>query len=136
MNPDKLLSIIADTTVMIAQTKPANVGTRFGDRVDVHYATVGVDKAKAEQHRTAFRAIVDKWDEPGQLAGPSSYVPIAAALGGRDAALLFFALGQVLGIWTVSTPASRGSFKAEAQRAADAGFVLCSGYPPFMPGPT
>lgn len=98
------------------------------EKVDLHFVTIAVDKAKAEARRGDLIDILNSWPDPERLAGGPSYIDVGATIGDQGAAFLLFALGKVLGIWNVITPALLGATGAEADRCAGMGFIMCSGY--------
>lgn len=100
------------------------------EMVDVEFMVVGVDKAKAETRRAELRAILDAWPQPERLAGGPSYIEVGGVIGDQGAAFLLFALGKVLGLWGLITPASMGITGPDAREMAGAGFVMITGYRP------
>ena len=93
--------------------------------VDMHFVRVAVDRDKAE----GVRQVVTDWCDayPRLSAGPS-YIEVGAEIGDQGIALKLFAVGQVLGLWTVITPETMGITGADADRMAGNGFVMCTGY--------
>lgn len=91
---------------------------------------IGVDRAKAESYREPLIGLLNAYPDPAQLAGGPSYIHVGGVIGDQGAAFCLFALGQVLGLWTVITPATMGFTGAEARDMAGAGFVMISGYRP------
>jgi hypothetical protein len=98
-------------------------------KVDCVFIVVGVDKPAAEQRKDELVAILQNYPEPPRLAQGSSYIEIGAWIGSQDAALRLFALGEVLGLWRVITPALFGMSGDEAREAAGVGFIMVSGFP-------
>lgn len=96
--------------------------------VDMHFVAVAVNKAKAEKRRGELIALLNDYPEPGQLAGGPSYIGVGGVIGDQGLAFELFALGKVLGIWDVITPATFRMTGAEADRAAGAGYIMCTGY--------
>lgn len=97
------------------------------EKVDLHFITIGVDKAKAEERRADLLAILNDWPDD-TLAGGPSYITAGGILGDQGAALQLFALGKALGIWSIITPQTLGFEGEEADQAAGAGYVMCTGY--------
>jgi hypothetical protein len=63
-------------------------------------------------------------------AGPS-YIELGAWLGDQTMALMFMALGEVLGFWKIISPTTLGvKDPAVAGDMAGRGFVMISGYNP------
>lgn len=99
------------------------------EKVDVHFMTVGVDRARAEAHRVELIEILDRYPEHRLADGPS-YIEVGGVIGDQGAALRLFALGQVLGFWTVITPATLGITGVDGDKLAGMGMVMTSGYKP------
>lgn len=100
------------------------------EKVDVEFEVIGVDKAIAEKHRSELTAILNEYPAPDRLAGGPSYIEVGGVLGSQSAAFQLFALGKVLGLWILITPASMGFTGAEARELAGSGFVMITGYRP------
>lgn len=98
------------------------------EKVDMEFVTIGVDKAKAEQHRTELISILNQYPNPVRLAGGPSYIEVGAEIGDQAAAFQLFALGKVLGLWDVITPATMGFTGVEARQMAGSGFVMMTGF--------
>lgn len=98
------------------------------ERVDLEFLVIGVNKAAAEKHRAEFISILNEYPQPDRLAGGPSYIEVGAEIGDQGAAFQLFALGKVLGIWDVITPATMGFTGAVAQQMAGAGMVMMTGY--------
>ena len=98
------------------------------EKVDLHFITVGVEKAAAERHRAELMSILETYPEPERLAGGPSYIEVAAAVGDQGAALQLFALGYTLGLWTIITPERLGISGAEATEMAGRGLVMITGF--------
>lgn len=107
--------------------------------VDVHFFMVSVDRAAAESHRGEFIAVCEAWPidptyEPeNRLTEGPSFIELGAQIGtfmGQQDAMRLMALGQVLGAWTVISPATFGLSREDpqAQQMAGAGYVMVSGY--------
>jgi hypothetical protein len=103
------------------------------ERVDVHFIVVGVDVEAARARESDLKQILSEYPNPGRLAGGPSYIELGAEIGSQGAALRLFALGKVLGLWSVITPESFGMLGEEAARAAGAGYVMCTGWKPAVP---
>ena len=97
-------------------------------KVDGHFIVVGVNKEKAEAARDEVVEILRDYPEPERLAGGPSYIEIGGVLGDQQEAFLLFALGKVLGLWSVITPATLGFSGPEADQLAGAGMVNMSGF--------
>lgn len=97
--------------------------------VDVHFMVIGVDKAKAEEHKAELLDFLNnEYPEPERLEGGPSYIEVGANIGDQGAAMSLFALGQVLGLWQVITPATLHITGPDADRLAGSGMVMMSGY--------
>jgi hypothetical protein len=98
------------------------------EKVDCHFVIVAIHKQRAAREREEFIQIMTTYPRPERLAGGPSYVEVGAEIGSQEAALQMFALGQVLGLWKVITPASFGITGPEADAAAGNGLVMISGF--------
>lgn len=147
MNLDRLYQILRETTVQLrkgAEVEERRVGNvqvtevyamphdaqaKNGIvKVDCHFIVVGVDKAKAEQHKGELVAILKTYSQPDRLAGGPSYIEVGAEIGDQGAAFQLFALGKVLGLWDIITPEKLGFTGPEASQMAGSGFVMISGF--------
>ena len=104
------------------------------EKVDCHFITVGVDKAKAEAHKEELVGILKDWPSeawgnhiPKLEEGPS-YIHVGGAIGDQGAAFQLFALGMVLGFWDIITPAKLGITGDRADQIAGRGLVMISGF--------
>ncbi len=148
MNLERLYAILADTTVQL-RTGPEVTREQVGildithvyamphvdqappdlERVDVVFMVIGVHKARAEAHRAELLQILATYPEPERLAGGPSYIELGAVIGDQGAALQLFALGAVLGLWTVITPRTLGfDDEASIREMAGSGLVMMSGF--------
>ena len=98
------------------------------EKVDMEFLVIGVDKAKAESHKAELIAILNTYPDPERLAGGPSYIEVGAEIGDQGMAFQLFAIGKVLGLWDVMTPASLGFKGEEAREMAGRGFVMMTGY--------
>lgn len=98
------------------------------ERIDCHFITIGVDKAAAAANRAEFIEILNDWPRPERLAGGPSYIEVGAEIGDQGAAFQMFALGKMLGLWSIITPETFGMEGEEADRAAGSGYIMISGY--------
>lgn len=98
------------------------------EKVDMEFIVIGVDRAKAEEHKQELIGILNQMDPQMMRDGPS-YIHMGAEIGDQGAAFQLFALGKVLKLWNVITPATFGFSGAEARQLAGSGMVLMSGYP-------
>ena len=103
--------------------------------VDVHFATVSVEKDLALNARTRIIDHLKAWPSPGRLEQGPSYIEIGGVLGDQGQALRLMGLGEVIGIWKVMTPAHLGVEGTHADNMAGAGFVMISGFRPEAPAP-
>ena len=100
------------------------------EKVDMEFLVIGVDKAKAEGHKAELIEILNTYPNPERLAGGPSYIEVGAEIGDQGAAFQLFALGKVLKLWNVITPALMGVTGDKAREMAGSGFVMISGYRP------
>lgn len=106
------------------------------EKVDCHFIVIGVDKQKAEAHRAELLDLLKSWPTeawgapvPKLEEGPS-YIHVGGVIDSQEAAFQLFALGQVLGLWRVVTPATLGITGNDANIMAGMGMVMISGYKP------
>jgi hypothetical protein len=97
-------------------------------KVDLEFLIVGVDAAKAKSRKTEVVDILNRYPAPERLARGPSYIEVGAEIGDQGAAFQLFALGKVLGLWDVITPAAFGMTGAKAREMAGAGFVMITGF--------
>lgn len=155
MDTKRLLEILGETTsqfrkgpVVTEETRPgltvkhvyampheSEAATEI-EKVDLHFVTIGVDKAKAEALRAELIGILNDWPTeawghavPALSRGPS-YIHAGGVVGDQGAALCLFALGKALGLWNVITPETLGFKGEEAAQMAGAGFLMIDGYHP------
>ena len=98
------------------------------EKVDLEFLVIGVSKATAEAHRAELIGLLNSYPDPSTLADGPSYITVGAEIGDQGAAFQLFALGKVLGLWDVITPATFGMEGEEAKRAAGSGFIMMTGY--------
>lgn len=96
--------------------------------VDLELTAVGVDAAAAERHRDELVSILREYPMPDRLAAGPSYIEVGAEIGDQGAAFQLFALGKVLGLWGLVTPATLGLTGDEARSMAGRGFVMITGF--------
>jgi hypothetical protein len=98
------------------------------EMIDLEFLVIGVDRAAAERLRAELISILNTYPRPDRLASGPSYIEVGGEIGDQGAAFQLFALGKVLGLWGVITPATFGMKGEEAKRAAGAGYIMISGY--------
>jgi len=98
------------------------------EKIDMEMLVIGVDRAKAQQHRDELVSILREYPEPERLANGPSYIEVGAVIGDQGAAFQLFALGQVLDFWQVITPTKLGLTGETAMEAAGRGFIMISGF--------
>lgn len=104
------------------------------EKVDCHFLVIGVNKAKALEHKNELLALLadwptESWGQPTRpLTKDLNYIEVGAVIGDQGAAFCLFALGQVLGLWRVLTPeVVLGATGPDADRLAGMGFITISG---------
>lgn len=101
----------------------------FVEKVDCFFLTIGVRKKEAEARKAELIDILNTYPEPERLAGGPSYIEVGAVIGDQGAAFSLFALGKVLGLWSIITPTTLGIKDSEkARQLAGGGMILISGY--------
>lgn len=151
MDLDRLYAILDDATVQLRKGEIVTIKAATEERplneitidamphveagkgleiIDLELLSVGVNKAKAEQHQAELLDILSDYPEPERLAGGPSYIEVGAELGDQGKAFQLFALGKVLGLWNVITPAGMGFSGDMARTAAGQGFVMITGWRP------
>ena len=147
MNLDRLYSILNDATMEFRKGEVEEVRQAGSlevhdiylmphesealpnvEKIDVVFMIVGVNKEKAELHRNELIKILKTYPEPERFAGGPSYIEVGAAIGDQGSALRLFALGKVLGLWDIITPALFGMTGEEARKAAGMGYVMITGF--------
>jgi hypothetical protein len=98
------------------------------EKVDMEFVVIGVSRAAAEERKAEVVSIMKEYPQPERLAGGPSYIEVGAEIGDQGAAFQLFALGKVLGLWDVVTPASLGFSGQEARQMAGAGYVMITGF--------
>jgi hypothetical protein len=98
--------------------------------VDVWFINVGVDAGKAAAKRDELADLLAEWPQDTPLTGGLSYIAFGGILGSQDYALRLMAAGKVMGFWKIIHPGVFGFEGDEANRMAEAGFVMASGYNP------
>ena len=89
---------------------------------DVHFFKVATINSPSKNEFTDL--IIKHYPNLKRLESGPSYIEIGAELGSQEIALLFLALGELLGIWSVIIPAKLGL----PPEMAGQGFIMCSGY--------
>lgn len=98
------------------------------DKVDLVFLTIGVSRAKAQEHRAELITLLDSYPQPARLAAGPSYIEVGGEIGDQGAAFQLFALGKTLGLWEIITPASFGMTGEEARQSAGLGYIMITGY--------
>lgn len=101
------------------------------DLIDVGPMVVGVDRAKALARKAELVALLKEYPV-GELERGPSYITVGGHIGSQDAALCLFALGEVLNVWRLMTPARLGATPGSdlEKQAIGAGFVMIDGFRP------
>jgi hypothetical protein len=98
------------------------------EKVNLEFLVIGVDRDAAERRKAELIGILNSYPQPDRLAGGPSYIEVGAEIGDQGAAFQLFALGKVLGVWDVITPAKMGFTGDEAKQMAGSGFIMITGY--------
>jgi hypothetical protein len=155
MDTKKLFEILNDTTVQLRKGHKV-IGKAIGnvrvieffampheseadgsegiEKVDCHFLIIGVYKKKALERKDELLTVLKGWDEKPALSSGPSYIHVGAAIGSQDAAFQLFALGKVLGLWSLITPESIGITGESADVMAGKGFVMIDGFRPSSEG--
>ncbi len=146
MNLNRLHKILSETTVQLRKGEevvehqegnlkvtevyamPHESEANGLQKVDCILLTIGVNKDKAEEYREEFISILREYPEPERLAGGPSYIEVGGVIGDQGAAFQLFALGEVLGLWTVMTGKSLGLNDDQTRELAGLGMVMISGF--------
>lgn len=148
MNTKRLYEIIAETTCQLR--KGAEVEEHVTDsglhvkeiygmphesearpdieKVDVEFIVIGVDRNKAESRKDELISILREYPHPERLADGPSYIEVGGEIGDQGAAFQLFALGKVLKLWDIVTPARMGFTGEMARTLAGQGMVMMTGY--------
>lgn len=127
MNFEQLYRILGETTVQLRKMPHESKAGNGFEKVDCHFIVVGVDKEMAEKRREELLAVLREYPQPERLAGGPSYMEVGAVIGDQAKAFQLFALGKVLGLWDVITPAKMGITGAAADQMAGQGMVMITG---------
>lgn len=92
--------------------------------VDCEFIKIGVDKAKAQARKAELINILKGYHGPHPLSDGPSYIEVGGVIGDQSAAFCLFALGKVLDLWTLITPALHGFEGREARQMAESGFIM------------
>ena len=150
MDTNKLYEILEHTTIQLRKGEVVREGESIGnvrvvhvdmmphvddakgvddvETVDMEFLVIGVHKPSAEKHRADLIAVLNDYPYPDRLAAGPSYIEVGAEIGNQGAAFQLFALGKVLDLWDVITPARLGLTGELASMAAGNGFIMITGY--------
>ena len=147
MDLKRLHEILAETTVQLRKGEEVSSSEENGikvvhvmamvheseapreiEMVDLEFLMIGVDKEKAEARREEFISILESFPDPDTLAKGPSYIEVGGIIGDQGAAFQMFALGEVLGLWSVITPKTFGFEGQEAVDMAGKGYIMISGF--------
>lgn len=147
MNTQRLHEILRLTTIQLRKEKEMVTTEQVGslnvttinamphedevtkyEKVDLEFLVIGVDHNLATKYKDELIKILKKYPEPKRLAAGPSYIEVGAIIGDQGAAFQLFALGKVLGLWEVITPATLGFSGKEATDLAGKGFIMISGF--------
>lgn len=92
--------------------------------IDCEFLEIGVDREKALPLKEEIILILKTYDGPNPLSQGPSYIEVGGVLGDQSAAFSLFALGKVIGLWDIITPATFGFEGREARQAAERGFIM------------
>lgn len=99
------------------------------EKVDMVFVKVGVDKQAAEKIKDELISILNEYPEPERIAGGPSYIEVGGIIGDQGMAFQLFAVGKVLGLWSVITPATLGiTDEEQVKQLAGSGMIMMSGY--------
>ena len=100
------------------------------EKIDCHFIVVGVEKATTEKYRQELIDILNEYPDMELLKNEASYIHVGAEIGDQGMAFKLFAVGDVLGLWQILTPAKMGITGPLGDQLAGAGFVTIMGYKP------
>lgn len=98
------------------------------EKVDVEFLVIGVDREKAMARKAELCDLLKEYPDLNRLAEGPGYIEVGGALGSQDLALQLFAVGKVMGMWEVITPAKMGFEGTEAREMAGLGFLMITGW--------
>ena len=147
MNIERLYQILDETTTQLRKGDPVERHTENGIevieifnmphegelkshvvKVDMVFLSIGVDEELAQRRKEELIEILRSYPEPERLAAGPSYIEVGGVIGDQGRAFQLFALGQVLGLWSIITPATLGASGKDAHDLARRGFIMISGY--------
>ena len=96
--------------------------------VDMEFLKIGVDKEMAMARKAELVELLKDYPNPDRLAGGPSYIEVGAEIGDQGAAFQLFALGKVMGLWEVITPATLGITGPQATQLAGSGMIMITGH--------
>lgn len=104
------------------------------EKVDCHFIVIGVDKAKALEHKAELLSLLAEWPTESwgcptrPLTEELNYIEVGGVIGDQGMAFCLFALGQALRLWKVLTPeVVLGMTGPAADMLAGRGFITISG---------
>ena len=149
MNKDRLYQILNEATAQYRKSDLVRHEQRNGmhvvhidamphvdeanpiiEKIDLELLVIGVDKIVAEKYRAELIALLNDYPQPERLRGGPSYIEVGSELGDQGMAFQLFAMGKVLGLWNIITPALFGMKGEQAIAAAGQGFIMITGYNP------
>ena len=96
--------------------------------VDLELLTIGVDKARAEAKKDTLIALLKEFPDKELLASGPSYISVGYHIGDQGTAFQLFALGKVLGLWDIITPANFHVTGEKAREMAGVGYIMITGF--------
>ena len=118
------------TTEFFIMPKESEINDNEIIKVDCHFIVVGVYKSKVEKYREELIFILKRYPAQNRLAVGPSYIEVAGIIGDQITTLQFFALGKVLGFWSILTPKTFGFEGPTADKLARLGMINIIGYKP------
>lgn len=98
------------------------------EKVDVEFMVIGVNKTAAAERKQELIDILREYPNPQSLADGPSYITVGGEIGDQGAAFQLFALGKVLDLWDLLTPARLGVTGPLARQMAGSGYVMITPY--------
>jgi hypothetical protein len=97
-------------------------------RLDVEFFIAAIDKVEAEKHKADLKVMIEEGMGAERLSKEIGYIDWGGLIGDQETALMFMALGDVMGFWMLLTPSRMGMPADMCRTMAGAGMITTSPY--------